>query len=326
MDYSIDLVDVAISFEGIDFEKKGKRIMSGYLFVHFIGEEKDGEQIYFSVSKDGLHWSDLNHGTPVLRSEIGCKGVRDPFPVRDPRSGKVYLIATDLRIEAGHGWDAAQYQGSRDLIVWESEDLVHWSEARACTVGIKGAGCVWAPEAIYDREKEAFFVFWASMVKAEGEQESKQRIYASWTNDFQEYTPPFLYMERNEHVIDTTIVEDNGWYYRISKDESNKCLILEKSRSLTGDFQTIPSQTLETLMGVEGPEAYRLPDQTWCLIADQFAAGKGYLPMTTPDFATGQLQILPPEAYDLGKTKKRHGGVLPLLPGEYDRLAETYGN
>ncbi len=27
---------------------------SAYLFAHFIGEQKDGEQIYFSVSRDGL--------------------------------------------------------------------------------------------------------------------------------------------------------------------------------------------------------------------------------------------------------------------------------
>ena len=43
---------------------------TGYLFAHFIGEQKDGEQIYFSLSRDGLHWQDLNGGKPVLRREI----------------------------------------------------------------------------------------------------------------------------------------------------------------------------------------------------------------------------------------------------------------
>ena len=51
--------------------------MAGYLFSHFIGEEKDGEQIYFAVSRDGLHWKDLNAGMPVLYSHIGTCGVRD---------------------------------------------------------------------------------------------------------------------------------------------------------------------------------------------------------------------------------------------------------
>ena len=49
--------------------------MAGYLFVHFTGEQKDGEQIYFSVSRDGLHWTDLNNGKPVLYSHIGECGV-----------------------------------------------------------------------------------------------------------------------------------------------------------------------------------------------------------------------------------------------------------
>lgn len=124
--------------------------MAGYLFVHFTGEQKDGEQIYFSVSRDGLHWTDLNDGKPVLYSHIGECGVRDPFPVKNPLNGRYYLIATDLRIEKGEGWQAAQERGSRDIIIWESEDLVHWEKERAHTVGIREAGCVWAPEAVFD--------------------------------------------------------------------------------------------------------------------------------------------------------------------------------
>ena len=72
-----------------------------YLFTHFIGEQPQGEQIYFSLSKDGLHWKDLNDGKPILYSETGMKGVRDPFVVRDPKNHRFFLIATDLRIEVG---------------------------------------------------------------------------------------------------------------------------------------------------------------------------------------------------------------------------------
>ena len=58
-----------------------------YLFTHFIGESEHGEQIYFSLSEDGLHWNDLNNGQPVLVSDIGEKGVRDPFLIRDEKNG-----------------------------------------------------------------------------------------------------------------------------------------------------------------------------------------------------------------------------------------------
>lgn len=78
--------------------------MAAYLFAHFIGEEKNGEQIYFSVSQDGLHWKDLNNGKPVLFSQTGTCGVRDPFLVRHPQTGTVYLMATDLCIGFGKGW------------------------------------------------------------------------------------------------------------------------------------------------------------------------------------------------------------------------------
>ncbi|MDE7202863.1 MAG: glycoside hydrolase family 43 protein [Lachnospiraceae bacterium] len=299
--------------------------MAAYLFAHFIGEEKNGEQIYFSVSQDGLHWMDLNNGNPVLFSQTGTCGVRDPFLVRHPQTDTIYLIATDLRIEAGRGWKDAQENGSRSIIVWETEDLVHWTKERSCEVGIPGAGDVWAPEAVFDKEKEAFLVFFASKVKNEGDTEGKHRIYATYTKDFQVYSETFLYMEKESDVIDTTILESKGYYYRVSKDETYKRLILEKAESLTGEFVPINSTVLADLIGVEGPEGYLLPDgETWCLIADQFMAGKGYLPMLTENLSSGEFRILSPEEYDMGKTKKRHGGILQITDEEYKRLLSWF--
>ena len=293
--------------------------MAAYLFAHFIGEEKNGEQIYFSVSRDGLHWTDLLNGNPILLSQTGTCGVRDPFLVRHPQTGTVYLIATDLRIEAGKGWNEAQENGSRSIIVWKTDDLVHWTKERSFEVGIPEAGCVWAPEAVFDKEKGAFLVFFASKVGG------KHRIYATYTEDFEQFSDTFLYMEKEKDVIDTTILEDNGQYYRISKDETDKRLVMERSDSLTGEFVLINSPTLYDLVGVEGPEGYRMPDgKTWCLIADQFQTGKGYLPMLTDDLSSGSFRILSPDEYDMGKTKKRHGGILQITDEEYERLLTWY--
>lgn len=67
-------------------DKKDINQLGGYFFVHFTGEDsQDGEQVYFSLSKDGLHWEDLNDGQLVLKSELGQKGVRDPFIVVLPK-------------------------------------------------------------------------------------------------------------------------------------------------------------------------------------------------------------------------------------------------
>lgn len=294
---------------------------TGYLFAHFIGEQKDGEQIYFSLSRDGLHWQDLNGGLPVLKSSIGEQGARDPFLIRSPWKGedgkaKYYLIATDLRIEAGKGWQVAQYSGSRDMLVWKSDNLVEWQGPKAHTIGIEGAGCVWAPEAVYDQEKDAVLVFWASMV------EGKQRIYASYTKDFEKFEQPFLFLEKENHVIDSTIIQVAEGYYRYTKDETTKNIRIDFSKTLRPeDFKEVHSDTLAELFGVEGPEIFRFNDrEEYCLIVDRFATGKGYLPMVTRDLSSGSFRILDDGEFDMGLTKKRHGGIIPITEEEYIRL------
>ena len=161
-----------------------------YLFVHFTGEAPESEQVYFAVSRDGLHFTDLNGDKPILVSKEGEKGVRDPFIIRTVEGGFV-IIGTDLRIANGKGWGTAQYEGSRKLVVFRSDDLRNWSEGRLVEVGIPSAGCVWAPEAVFSKERGEYFVFWASMVKEENDKSPKQRIYASWTKDFEVFSAPF---------------------------------------------------------------------------------------------------------------------------------------
>lgn len=291
----------------------------GYLFVHFTDGREDGEQIYFSLSRDGLHWQDLMGGQPVLRSEIGEMGARDPFLIRMP--DRFYLIATDLRIASGKGWETAQYGGSRDILVWKSEDLVNWQGPKAHTIGVEGAGCVWAPEAVYDGERDAALVFWASMV------DGKQRIYASHTRDFETFTEPFIFLEKENHVIDSTIIRTEQGYYRYTKDETVKTICVDFSKTLCpGDFREVKSASLEGLYGVEGPEIFRFNDRNeWCLIVDRFATGKGYLPLVTDDLAGGNFRILDDSEFDMGSTKKRHGGILPITEEEYRNLADKFG-
>ena len=233
---------------------------TGYLFVHFIGEQPMGEQIYFSLSRDGMHWNDLNGGKPVLVSEIGEKGVRDPFILRNPLNGKYVIIATDLRIEAGKGWDTAQHAGSRNLIVWQSDNMTDWEGPESHEVGIPEAGCVWAPEAIFDEERQEFLVFWASMVKEEGDEAPKQRIYASHTKDFHSFTPAEKFQEGKNHIIDTTILRVGDYYYRFAKDETVKNIRLDRSRSLDKDsFEPVDAPVLDALLGVEGRTGICIP-------------------------------------------------------------------
>ena len=299
--------------------------MSCYLFVHFTGEgEPDGEQIYFSVSQDGLRWQDLNQGQPVLRSPLGDLGVRDPFLVRHPQTGRFYLMATDLCMYRRKDWHEAEHHGSRALIVWESGNLTDWSEPRRVEVGVPEAGCVWAPEAIWDADEGAFLVFFASMTRLPGEEQPKQRIYAVHTRDFAAFTPARVYAQAENHLIDTTIVADQGWYYRFTKDETTKKILMERMRTLRSPAEPVPCETLANLPGVEGPECYQLPDGRWCLIVDQFSKGLGYLPMVTDSLPSADFRILSPDEYDFGRTRKRHGGVIALDRTQYERLLACF--
>lgn len=85
---------------------------AGYLFCFFTGKEKNekDEQVYFALSRDGLHWEDLNGQKPLLCSEIGTKGVRDPFLIRLEDKKKYIIIATDLHIASGTSWEESSTQ------------------------------------------------------------------------------------------------------------------------------------------------------------------------------------------------------------------------
>jgi hypothetical protein len=165
------------------------------------------------------------------------------------------------------------------------------------------------------------------MVKEEGEFEAKQRIYCSRTKDFYTFTKPKKYIERKNHVIDTTIIKEKGVYYRFSKDETTKNITLDKSSSLSRDtFSDVVSPVLEELKGVEGPTAFKFNDrEEWCLMVDQFASGKGYLPLVTNNLESGEFHILDSKDYFMGYNKKRHGSILNITKDEYDALIEKWG-
>ena len=293
--------------------------MSHYLFVHFTGEHQDGEQVYFSVSQDGRHFEDLNGSLPVLKSTIGNEGIRDPFLIRDVNKQKFYLIATDLRISKGDGWEYAQVHGSMNIVVWESEDLIQWQDPHFLPVDLPGAGNVWAPEVIYDEEKEAFLVFWASKIAG------KQRMFAAYTTDFTTLGEPFPFLEKANDVIDSTVIKHGQSYYRLTKDETVSRIIFEKADSLTGNYEEVASPLLSDLNGMEGPQIYQVNEHLWYLIIDHFSDNNGYIMLQTTALGTEDFTLVPKADYDFGKSLKRHGGVLPITNEEYEALVAAFG-
>ena len=296
---------------------------AAYLFVHFVGSEKNStdEQMYFTISDDAMTWKTLNNNAPVLTSSKSQNGIRDPYILRG-EDGKFYIIATDLSIvNGGLTWSTSQTQGSRKIVVWKSDDLTNWSYSLH-EVMPEGTGCVWAPEAIYDREKGQYMVFWAS--KTSADQYAKQRIYRCYTSDFETFTPAEVYIEEDHSVIDTTIVEDKGVYYRFNKYEGQNFVYMEKCNSLDGKWEDVTTYNHKET-GFEGPTIFKMNNSDkWCLMLDNYSRG-GYKPFMTEDLSSGVFQSPGDVTFESGITY-RHGTVLPITAEEKAAIIQAYGN
>lgn len=310
---------------------------AAYLFAYFKGEGlAQGEQIYFAVSEDGLHWKDLNDGNPVLVSSLGEKGLRDPFIMRSAEGDRFFVIATDLKIYGNGNWSAAQTTGSKSIMVWESTDLVHWSEQRMCRVAPDGAGCTWAPEAVYDEASGQYLVFWSSKIPSG---DNTHRVYYCTTKDFKTFSEAKVWIElRNSNgnvisTIDATAIKVGDTYYRFKKNEATaphkagmpsggKYIIMESSKSLLGEWKEIGSD-MSQITGVEGPTCFKFNNEDrWCLLLDNFG-GKGYFPLVTNDLSSGKFTQLNADQYAFPSVM-RHGSVVNLTADEYYGLLAKY--
>lgn len=251
-------------------ELPANEALKGYMFSYFTGEgTSDGEQLYSALSKGNnpLKWRELNDGKPVLTSTLGEKGLRDPFIIRSPEGDKFYQIATDLRIYGNGDWDAAQRSGSKSIMIWESTDLVHWTNQRLIKISPDSAGNTWAPEAFYDAKLGEYVVFWASKLydnEAHSGDTYNRMMYAT-TRDFYTFSEPKVWIDRGYSVIDSTMIQNNGTYYRLSKDERNnssstpnsKFIFEEKSDSILNPSWTAVAEGI-------GKGAMNAAEGPWC--------------------------------------------------------------
>lgn len=250
-----------------------------YLFGHFVGEGHGktvsgkkvavGEQMYFALADvgQGLKFKDMNGSKmpvqnqpktidnlkPVLESHIGERGVRDPYICRSPEGDTFYLIATDLSIYTRGGWGmdnagAATKTGSHSIIIWESHNLVDWTEERLIEVAAPNAGMAWAPEMIYCEETGEYLIFFSSTILDDVSKGVNAKIlerdcvYYTTTRDFHHFdeTKKFIpnikypdgytnkeetdqYAINNDYrkVIDGSVMKIGDWYYSACKDGGN---------------------------------------------------------------------------------------------------------
>lgn len=309
-----------------------------YLFLHFVGSEDnpEAEQIYFSVSTDGKVWNILNNGKSILTSAIGEKGVRDPYIVRSPENDKFYIIATDLSIynrsrttDSKSAWEQCQNilpdnpnKGSRKIAVWESTDLVHWSDTWLADAAPSDAGCYWAPKCIWNEEKQKFMVFGASRTAIDNY--TYLHLYKSYTDDFVHFTKAELMTsEENHHIFDAVIVKEGSRYYRIYK--SNDRLRVDCADTLDGEWNMVDTNIHAAAPCHEGPAICKMNDKNmWLVMLDCLIPPGGYQAFVTNNLSEGQFIKSEANVRFPQNVKYRHGSLLAITKEEYDRLVDRY--
>ncbi len=229
------------------------RAEKAYLFSYFIGQS-DG--LHLAYSYDGLTWTALNDGKPVLTPTVGKdKLMRDPSICQGP-DGRYHMVWTSSWYDRiiGYAW---------------SDDLVHWSEQRALPVMEHEPEAMnsWAPELFFDEESGEFYIFWATTIpgrhsevgRSKTEKQWNHRIYATTTKDFETFSETFLYFNPTFNCIDAAIAKDpvKGDLIMVVKNENSlpaeKNIRITRSKSMKKGFPTKVSPPITGDYWAEGP-------------------------------------------------------------------------
>lgn len=305
-----------------------------YLFCYFIGNEKDEQTLHFAVSTDGYKFSALNNNEAVIKQTKGTGCVRDPYILKGPdENGRdcYFIIATDMN--ALDGWTS-----NHALITWRSYDLVNWTDETVIDMrafeGFETTNRAWAPQAIWDSEKEMYMVYWANSTL---ENDTAGHYYA-YTKDFKNFetAPEVLFgrwgeadpetgEKRDVQCIDGDIVYNakDGYYYLYFKEDITQKIAYVRSKNLTGPYNTDYTICSLNWHGVEGSSMYNITGtDKWIMIMDEYSQGT-FFPQMTDDFQNftrirrGDMEI--------DHLRPRHGSVVAISEAEYFRMCESFG-
>lgn len=321
-----------VNFAGSTLAPRADPSLTDYLGVFFLGD-KPSVYFYLSNGNNPNSMAALNNGEAVINPTKGTRGVRDPsiIPGGASEAGeKWYIIGTDLNI-AETTWDASQRTGSRGIFVWESSDLVTWTNERLVTVEDETAGMVWAPSAIFDADKGEYFVHWASKFYPTSDPQhtgapSSIRMRYAYTKDFVTFSAPQDYVNRSPiNVIDLEFLPlGNNAYARFLKDESAKTVYTEISKDgLFGTWSRPAGADAIIASGVEGPAPYwdNTVEGKAHLLLDFYGAD-GYRPYETSDVESGLWSASDRSAWP---SNLRHGSVMGVTAAQVDALRARWG-
>lgn len=244
-----------------------------YIMSYFLDSD---QAMRIAAGENLLRFEDINGGKPVLDLSPVGKIIRDPYVLRD-ETGIYRLFFTD-------NWY------SNTLGYSTSKDLYHWDEPQYLKVmGENEDVCnCWAPELYYDREREAWMLFWStSFYSLNTDKRISNRIWYCHTRDFRTYTPAKKLFDPGYQVIDASIRRFDGWYYMAFKDERGHnsdpryaAIRTARSRDITGPYTDI--SPLLTRYRTEGP--LLIEEDGWMYLFYDSFGDSSYRGMRTRDF------------------------------------------
>ena len=289
---------------------------TAYLAAYFWEkQDKNGREdskLYYAIAREGFRFADAVNGRkPVLAATVSDGLTRDPMILRDPDGKTFHLIAT------------VSWKG-RSLVLFDSADLVHWTNERLVEISASNADMTWAPELRWDPETRQYFAYWTSSVDHTWDTAA---IWYATSTDLKTFSEPKVLMREDKGCLDADIVYAGGKWRMVYRYTG---IWMRTAEHALGPYE---NPVKISALDVEGPFLFPLNGTTdrWGLVFDYFGGNQGrwglatsadfkeWTPQTRKDWPYYTPEVfLPPGV--------RHGSVLPITAREAETVLKAFGS
>ncbi|RCW72001.1 alpha-L-arabinofuranosidase B-like protein [Saliterribacillus persicus] len=254
----------------------------------------------------------MNNNDPVLKADIGEKGMRDPFIYRK-QDGDFVVLATDM-------WNSEYIQ------CYDSKDLVTFTNSRLLHLNNNGMHA-WAPEVIYDNKSKYYLILWSGNT-------DRNRIYVSYTKDFIEVSEAEIFFDPGFDVIDANIKKEGDTYYLYFKDERDPDESPYEGKRIKAAYsnelkpRAFDNQLMDVLIGepmFEAPMLLNNMEDGWLLYGDSYYPENGkFYGWKSKSLTSGEWIPLKREDYNPPLNAK-HPAYVEVSEKELELLVKKWG-
>lgn len=292
---------------------------------------KAGQAHEFNVLLDG---AEVFPTAELARIE---GGTRDAYLGRGTDRWPYVILTTDMCVARSGAWNNYGFDiiRSRNLMQWESTTLDFrkgkqiFSDPDAVTdayttdAAYSRINRVWAPQFVWDREAGRWLVYYSLLSSNSGD--SYDKIYYSYTDDFESITQPRLFFDPSTAVIDADIFWNpyDSLYHMLFKREaasgSARGIYEATSPTLVGGTWTeVLHITFEGTNQVEAPTSIRrINEDDYTFTYMRYSGGSAYKYCDTD-----HLGLNPTASHTLkGTGNFQHGSILAITQDEWTTLS-----